>query len=87
MVHKKPTTMMVMTTMMMTTIDIIIGKKNDIPIQETITITKKRKYSTRDDAERVIRRMQENGCVGGYRLCTYYNEEYEGWFVGKSKYD
>ena len=42
------------------------------------------KHSTRASAEAEIRRMKESGCYDECeRLNTYYNDEYEGWFVGR----
>ena len=41
------------------------------------------KHSTRASAEAEIRRMKESGRDECERLNVYYNDEYEGWFVGR----
>ena len=41
------------------------------------------KHSTRASAEVEIRRMKESGRDECERLNVYYNDEYEGWFIGR----
>lgn len=42
----------------------------------------KRQYRTQDEADRIIARMRSEGKDSIGTLCSYYNPEYDKWFVG-----
>lgn len=42
----------------------------------------KRSYYSREDAEVVRRRMQDQECDSWERLNVYYNDERDAWFIG-----
>lgn len=46
----------------------------------------KYKHTTRESAEREKDRMQRQGVPGSQRLNVYYNQELDGWFVGRSSW-
>lgn len=46
----------------------------------------KKRHPTRRSAELEILRMRGQNLPGSDRLNAYYNERYNSWFVGKSKY-
>jgi hypothetical protein len=46
----------------------------------------KHKHASQEEAEAEISRMRRNGYHGSDRLNAYYNDELQGWFVGRSKY-
>ena len=45
----------------------------------------KRQYDTRKDAEDVMQRMINARCDGWKRLNVYDSDDYEAWFVGRSR--
>jgi hypothetical protein len=44
------------------------------------------KHESRQTAEREIQRMQRTGRHDSERLNAYYNDDRNGWFVGRSKW-
>jgi hypothetical protein len=46
----------------------------------------KHKHTTREKAEQEIRRMKSIGKDGCERLNAYYNDELDGWFVGRGQW-
>ena len=40
-------------------------------------------YSSKDEADKVVKRMQDERVPGWKRLNSYKNQELQGWFVGK----
>lgn len=46
----------------------------------------KKRHPSRRSAELAILRMRGQNLPGSERLNAYYNEKYDAWFVGKSKY-
>ena len=46
---------------------------------------KKIPYGIREDAEERMERMINARCDGWKRLNVYYNDDYEAWFVGRSR--
>ena len=44
---------------------------------------RKRLYSSKAAADRVVARMRSQGVPGAERLNSYFNEERDGWFVGR----
>ena len=46
----------------------------------------KHRHSTQEEAEREIRRMRSVGKDGCERLNAYYNNERDGWYVGRGQW-
>lgn len=46
----------------------------------------KRKHETRASAEREVDRMRWKGLPDSERMNVYYNDELDGWFVGRSRW-